>query len=141
MHVRLNNKMASHFFGIFFVLFILHQSTIIETWSIIFNYNFIHLLKKTFFKYQINGLLNFCTKLNQKWYFSRTLLLTWWAFFWSPQFPVAREYRRPSEIVFGLIASSRLKSFPLSINFCAYILISWRYNNLVTWHFSIITIK
>ena len=43
------------------------------------------------------------------------------AFFWSPQFPVAREYFRPSVIIFVLMANSRLKSLPLSMNFCAYI--------------------
>lgn len=34
----------------------------------------------------------------------------WWAFFWSPQFPVAREYLRPSVITLGFRASSMLKS-------------------------------
>ena len=34
----------------------------------------------------------------------------WWAFFWSPQFPVAKEYLSPSVITFGLRASSMLKS-------------------------------
>ena len=49
-----------------------------------------------------------------------TPALAWWAFFWSPQFPVANEYLNPSVIVFVLIAKSILKSFPLSINFWAY---------------------
>lgn len=43
----------------------------------------------------------------------------WWAFFTSPQFPVASEYFRPSEMILVLMASSRLKSFPLSMNFWA----------------------
>ena len=34
----------------------------------------------------------------------------WWAFLWSPQFPVAREYFRPSVMVRVLMANSRLKS-------------------------------
>ena len=34
----------------------------------------------------------------------------WWAFFWSPQFPVAKEYLSPSVITFGLRANSMLKS-------------------------------
>lgn len=34
----------------------------------------------------------------------------WCAFFWSPQFPVASEYLRPSVITLGLSASSMLKS-------------------------------
>lgn len=38
----------------------------------------------------------------------------WWAFFWSPQFPVAKEYLRPSVITFGLSASSMLKSYRMS---------------------------
>ena len=40
-----------------------------------------------------------------------TPALVWWAFRWSPQFPVAREYFSPSVMVFVLIASSRLKSW------------------------------
>ena len=28
-----------------------------------------------------------------------TPALAWWAFFWSPQLPVAREYFRPSEMI------------------------------------------
>lgn len=35
----------------------------------------------------------------------------WCAFFWSPQFPVANEYLRPSVITLGFSASSMLKSF------------------------------
>ena len=35
----------------------------------------------------------------------------WCAFFWSPQFPVASEYLRPSVITLGLSASSMLKSY------------------------------
>lgn len=63
------------------------------------------------------ALFSYCT-----W---ETPALAWWAFFWSPQFPVASEYFKPSEIILVLIASSKLKSFPLSINFCAYILTSF----------------
>ena len=40
-----------------------------------------------------------------------TPALVWWAFRWSPQFPVAREYFSPSVMVFVLMASSRLKSW------------------------------
>ena len=54
----------------------------------------------------------------------------WWAFFWSPQLPVANEYLRPSVMIRVLIASSRLKSFPRSINFWAYRRISFvRFRN------------
>lgn len=49
-----------------------------------------------------------------------TPALAWWAFFWSPQLPVAREYFSPSVIILVFIESSRLKSLPLSINFWAY---------------------
>lgn len=49
----------------------------------------------------------------------------WWAFFWSPQLPVAREYLSPSVMILVLIASSRLKSFPRSMNFWAYSLTSF----------------
>ena len=44
----------------------------------------------------------------------------WWAFFWSPQLPVASEYLRPSVMIRVLMANSRLKSFPRSMNFWAY---------------------
>ena len=40
-----------------------------------------------------------------------TPALVWWALRWSPQFPVAREYLRPSVMVLVLMASSRLKSY------------------------------
>lgn len=49
----------------------------------------------------------------------------WWAFFWSPQLPVAREYLSPSVMILVLMASSRLKSFPRSMNFWAYSLTSF----------------
>lgn len=39
-----------------------------------------------------------------------TPALAWWAFFWSPQFPVANEYRSPSVMIFVLMANSILKS-------------------------------
>ena len=47
-----------------------------------------------------------------------TPALVWLGFFWSPQLPVAREYLRPSVMMRVLMASSRLKSLPRSMNFC-----------------------
>lgn len=49
----------------------------------------------------------------------------WWAFFWSPQLPVANEYFNPFVIISCLIDASRLKSLPLSIARCAYRRISF----------------
>lgn len=61
-----------------------------------------------------------------------TPALAWWAFFTSPQFPVAREYFRPSEMVLVLMASSRLKSFPPSMYFWVQIRISFsRFLNML----------
>ena len=50
-----------------------------------------------------------------------TPALAWWAFFWSPQLPVAKEYFNPSVMIRVLIANSKLKSLPRSMNFCEYI--------------------
>lgn len=43
-----------------------------------------------------------------------TPALVWWAFRWSPQFPVAKEYLSPSVMVFVLMASSKLKSWKVT---------------------------
>ena len=82
----------------------------------------------------------YSTNINawQNYHTCETPALAWWAFFWSPQLPVAREYLRPSVIILVLMDNSRLKSLPLSMNFCAYNRTS--YNVLAyyhsTWKFS-----
>ena len=63
-----------------------------------------------------------------------TPALAWWAFFWSPQLPVAREYLSPSVMMRVLMASSMLKSLPRSMNFWAYIRTSFiRLRNSLSW--------